>query len=264
MRKIWNNWTVALALVSIGFAFPGTASAQKTFKGDDYAITFSAGWDTVSTSFILRKHLGLSGIATLGAEPGSTLPNIDSISTAMSDTLGGTITKDSSGVKTIGKYQVHWQKFKYDSLPKLSAQIMAQVPMAAPLKNGSFRVYYLNADGVSFTIAAMSVVRVGSSIPPYEDVETALETLKLGALAGINNVARTGGRDLWVRDGRLGGSWLKANRVFAVECFDSRGALIGVATHATEGTWKLPVSSQEMFVRLRTAVGTGLHLIVRP
>lgn len=264
MGKMWNYWTAALALVSIGLAFPGSASAQKTFKGDDYAITFPGGWDTVSTSFILRKHLGLGGMATLGSQAGSVLPNIDSITASLSDSLGGTLTKDSSGVKSIGKYQVHWQEFKYDSLPKLSARIKAIFPLASTLKNGSFRVYYLNADGIGFTIAGMSLTKVGSDTPPYPDIEKALETLKLGAIAGINTVTRTGGRDLWVRDGKLGGSWLKANKVFAVECFDSRGSFIGAATHASEGTWKLPVSRQEMFVRLRTAVGTDLHFIVRP
>lgn len=264
MRKLGNICTVAIALVAISFAFPDSGSAQSTrvFKGDDYAITFSSNWDTVMNNAVLGKLGGLGGLATLGAEKSATLPNIDSISAALTDSLGGEVKKDSSGKKTIGAYEVFWQKYTYDSLPALSAMLAEMSPFAPPLKNGSFRVYYLHSNGMAFTIACMSIF--SGAIAPYAEIEAAIATLKLGASAGIHTVMRTGGRDIWVRDGKLGGSWLKDNRVFAVECFDSRGALIGAATHAAEGTWKLPVSRQEMFVRLRTAVGTGLHFIVRP
>jgi hypothetical protein len=260
-------WSAAMALVTIGFALPESASAQsttRTFKGDEYAITFSSAWDTVMNNSILGKYLGAGGMATLGAEKSAALPNIDSISAALTDSMGGEVKKDSSGKKTIGTYEVFWQKYTYDSLPTLSAMLAEMSPLATPLKNGSFRVYYLHSNGVAFTIACMSILAGGKGIAPYADIEAAIATLKLGSLAGIHSVMRTGGRDLWVRDGKLGGSWLKTNRVFAVECFDSRGALIGAATHAAEGTWMLPASRQEMFVRLRTAVGTGLHFIVRP
>ena len=65
-------------------------------------------------------------------------------------------------------------------------------------------------------------------------------------------------------DGKLGGGWLKANRVFAVECYDPRGAFLGNATHAAEGAWRLPKSGVEMLVRLKTATGAGMHFMVRP
>ncbi|MEO6098302.1 MAG: hypothetical protein ABIW76_22570, partial [Fibrobacteria bacterium] len=177
-----------------------------------------------------------------------TLPNLDSLATFYSDSLGGHITKDSSGIKTLGNYSVHWQQFKYDSLPKLSAQISASTGLEVHLTNGNFRVYYLQSESYVFTLALLAVLPGG--IPPYADVEAAITTLKLGAQTGIISLARGAGRDLWIRGGKLGGAWLKANRVFAVECFDTRGALIGSATHAAEGSWNLPASRQDMFVVL--------------
>jgi hypothetical protein len=252
-----------LGLIALGFA-PRQASAQslRTFHGENYAISFTTAWDTVKNNAVIAKYLGLGGMATMTASAGSSLPNLDSLTKTYADTLGGAIKKDSAGMKAIGKYEVHWQKFTYDSLPKLSASIQAATGMNANLKNGSFRVYYLNADGFSFSIACMAIITGG--IAPYGDIETALATLKLGTQIGIIPLARGLPRDLWVKDGTLGGGWLKANQVFAVECYDSRGALLGNATHAAEGAWKLPAAKQEMLVRLRTAQGTGLHFLVRP
>jgi hypothetical protein len=252
----------ALALMAFAWA-PREAAAQKVFKGDYYNITFSAGWDTVGNSAILRKNLGFSGMATLGATPGSGLPNVDSLSNDYSESLGGKITKDSSGVKTLGKYEVHWQKFTYDSLPGLSKIIGAAMgDTLFQLSKGSFRVYYLAADGYRFTIAGMRIYDLGNF--PYPDIETAIKTLKLAANSGIVPLARGNVGGLWVQDGKLGGPWLKANRVFAVECYDVRGSLIGHATHAAEGTWALPKTGSEMLVRLRTAQGAGMHFLVRP
>jgi len=265
MGKHVTNWATALLVAALGIVFPQSASAQKTFKGEDWAITFRSGWDTVSGQNLIGFHGGLDGLVTLDATAGSALPNLDSMAAFYSDSLGGHITKDSSGTKTLGAYTVHWQKFNYDSLPKLSAQIAQslQVPVAlVKLMNGSFRVYYLQSDSFVFTAAALSVFPNGAS--PYPDVESAIPTLKLGVQAGIISLARGVGRDLWIRGGKLGGAWLKANRVFAVECFDARGAHIGSATHAAEGSWNLPASRQDMFVVLRMADGTTEHFNVRP
>lgn len=249
---------LALALVWL----PQSAKAQRVFTGDHYSITFaSSSWDTAGSHAVLAKNLGTAGLATLGANPGSTLPDIDSLTRAYSDSLGGDIKKDSSGQKTIGKYSVHWQKYTYDTLPKLSATISAQLGFPITLRKGEFRVYYLNADGVSFAIACMSIT---GGKPPYADVETALATLKLSLGTGIIPLSRGSAGDLWVKDGKLGGGWLKANRVFAVECYDTRGAFLGLATHAAEGTWQLPIMQAEMLVRLKTVGGIGMHFLVRP
>lgn len=250
-----------LALLAAGL-LPGASQAQtRTFTGDHYSISFTTSWDTVQSKAILGKDGGLSGMATLGATMGSSLPNIDSLSAAYSDSLGGDIKKDSSGRKAIGKYDVHWQKYTYDSLPKLSAAVSKQMGLPITLRKGEFRVYYLNADGVSFEIACMSIL---GGKPPYGDVETALATLKLSAGTGIIPLSRGFARDVWVKDGKLGGAWLKANRVYAVECYDTRGAFLGTATHAAEGAWELPKVQAEMLVRLKTAQGPGMHFLVRP
>ena len=252
-----------LVLAALATFLPGESSAQagKTFTGASYAITFNSRWDTTKVKGVIGHTGGLGGIAALGATPGNSLPNVDSIMATFKDSLGGDLKKDSSGQMTIAGYEVHWQKFTYDTLPKLSAAITAAMGFPVTLKNGSFRVYYLNANGVGFSIAGMAVIPRGT--PPYADVEAALATLKLGPQSGIVPLGGARLRDLWVRDGKLGGAWLRANRVFAVECYDSRGAMLGYATHAAEGAWKLPVGRGEMLVRLRTAQGTGLHFMVR-
>jgi hypothetical protein len=262
MGKHASSWVTALMVAALGIVFPKTAQADKTFKGENFAITFTTGWDTIQSASVIGKYQGLAGMVTQGATEGTALPNLDSLAAFYSDSLGGHITKDSSGTKTLGKYSVHWQQFKYDSLPKLSAQISASTGLTVNLKNGSFRVYFLQAEGHVFTLALLAILP--NAIPPYADVETAIPTLKLGAQAGIISLARGVGRDLWIRGGKLGGAWLRTNRVFAVECFDTRGALIGSATHAPEGSWNLPSSRQEMFVVLRMADGTTEHFNVRP
>lgn len=254
--------SIVAALAFCSAVLPHTASAQgKTFTGDHYSITFGSAWDTIQTHSILGKSGGLNGMATLGASLGSSLPNLDSLTAAYSDSLGGKITKDSSGRMTIGKYDVHWQKFTYDSLPKISAAISKIMPLPVTLKKGEFRVYYLNADGVSFSIACMSIISGVKA--PYADVEAALATLKLTTQVGIIPLAPGLARDLWVKDGKLGGGWLKANHVFAVECYDTRGSFLGQAAHAAEGAWQLPKFQGEMLVRLKTAAGNGLHILVR-
>ncbi|MDB5105158.1 MAG: hypothetical protein JWP91_2847 [Fibrobacteres bacterium] len=262
MGKRALHWVALAAIVTMGMVFPKAAAAQKLIKGDNFSLTFPSGWDTVKSSNVVGKYGGLSGMATLGATPGTEMPDLDSLAQFYSDSLGGHITADSSGAKLIGGRTVQWQQFKYDSLPKLSTQISAQTGLQVNLKDGNFRVYYLKADGFVFTLALMSILPGG--IMPYADVEKAISTLKLGGQAGIFTVARAGGRDLWVRNGKLGGSWLKSHKVFAVDCYDSRGALIGSATHAPEGAWSLPASRLEMFISLRTADGAGLNFSVHP
>jgi hypothetical protein len=256
------KWAAALALAVVGILSPNQARADKLITGEDYSLTFPTGWDSIQSANVVGKYGGFSGMATLGATEGTALPNLDSMAAFFADSLGGNITKDSSGTKMLGAYSVNWQQFKYDSLPKLSAQVSAATGLQVNLKNGSFRVYYLVSEGFVFNLAIMAILPGG--IPPYADVESAIATLKLGAKVGIISLARGPGRDLWIRGGRLGGEWLKTNRVFAVDCFDSRGSLIGSAAHGAEGSWILPASRQEMFVLLRTAYGKSEHFTIHP
>jgi hypothetical protein len=252
-----------LVLLALGLMMTGRASAQgKMFWGDGYSITFqSTSWDTVKSRNIIAST-SFFAIATMGASPATGLPNLDSMTDAYADTLGGKITKDSSGVKTLGKYEVHWQKYNYDSLPKLSAIISASAPFIPPLKKGSFRIYYLYSGGFEFTLACMSILPNG--IAPYAEIEAAIATLKLGSEAGILGAARAAGRELWIRDGKLGGAWLRAHKPVSVEGFDARGALVGSASAASEGTWALPASKETLVLRVRTADGLSAHLPVRP
>jgi hypothetical protein len=256
------KWAAAMAIAALSLVFPQSARAQKLIKGENFSLSFQTGWDTIKTANIVGKYGGISGMATLGAAAGTAQPNMDSLAAFYSDSLGGHITKDSSGTKTLGGYTVHWQQFKYDSLPKLAALISAQTGFQVSLKNGSFRAYTVVSDGYVFTLAVMAILPGGQ--PPYADVEAAIATLKLGTKVGIISLARGPGRDLWIRNGKLGGEWLRTNRVFAVECFDTRGALIAPAVHGAEGTWLLPASRQDMFVVLRTAVGSAEHFTVHP
>jgi len=258
----WTKGAAVIAVTTLSLVFPKSAEAQKLFKGDNFTITFQSAWDTLGSPGIIAKHIGLEGVATVNAAPGTTLPDIDSLLAFYSDSLGGHITKDSSGTKTIGGYNVHWQKFDYDSLPKLRKLIMDKTKFPVDLKNGSFRVYYLQSNNLVFTLAVLPLFPFADS--PYGDVEIAIATLKLGVQAGIISLSQGPGRDLWIRNSKLGGTWLRTNRVFAVDCFDTRGVLIGAATHAAEGSWNLPASHREMFVVLRTADGSTEHFTVRP
>lgn len=230
--------------------------SAKTFTGDHYAITFGSAWDTVGSDGILGKNLGLSGLATLGADPGSSLPDVDSLTAAYSESLSADIKKDSSGRKNLGSYDVHWQKYTYDSLPALDEAI-AQMGFPIATGKGEFRVYYLNAAGINFAIACLSAT---GGKPPYADVETALATLTLSGGTGISPRFRTFARDVWVDEGRLGGDWLRENRVSEVECYGLGGAFLGRASRTAEGGWRLPEIRGGMLLRLRTA-GGSVHFL---
>lgn len=260
---MFKSMLAALSLCVMGFLPQGISAQTKTFSGDHYSIGFSSSWDTVQTHMILGKSLGLQGMAALGVSLGTSLPDIDSLTAAYAESLGGTIKKDSAGKVTLGKYDVHWQKFTYDSLPGLSKAVTQAAGFPVNLKKGEFRVYYLNSDGVSFSIACMSIMSGVKA--PYGEVETAIgTTLKLYAGVGIIPLTRGFAREIWVKDGKVGGAWLKANRVYAVECYDTRGAFLGQATHAAEGAWQLPKIQGEILVRLKTVDGNGMHFLLRP
>jgi hypothetical protein len=260
---MFKSTLAALSLCVLGF-LPQAASAQtKTFTGDHYSIGFASTWDTVQTHSVLGKYSGLQGMVTLGASLGSSLPDIDSMTAAYADTLGGAIKKDSSGRAPLGKFDVRWQKYTYDSLPGLSQALTEATGIPISLKKGEFRVYYLNSDGVTFTLACMSIIAGVKA--PYADVEAAIaNTLKLSAGTGIIPLSHRFAREIWAKDGKIGGAWLKANRVYAVECYDTRGAFLGQATHAAEGAWQLPKIQGEILVRLKTVDGNGMHFLVRP
>ncbi len=258
----------ASACLSGALLLPCVAKAQgRTFHGANYDITFqptakTSAWDTVKTGNIIAKLGGLYGMATMGAAAGTSLPNLDSLTASFSDSLGGTLKKDSTKTIMLGQYEVHWQKYTYDTLPKLSKLVSDAAGFTVMLKNGSFRVYYLVSGGYQFTLACMSILSGG--IAPYPDVEEAIKTLRLGLQAGIRDRARTVTRDLWIRDGRLGGAWLEANKPTAIEAFDTRGFRMGTGVLDSKGTWSLPVSRQEMFLRVRAADGSSLQFVVHP
>lgn len=243
---------------------PASAQGVRTFKGEFHSINFATSWDTVKTNAIIAKYQGLGGMATLGASESNALPDIDSLLKAYKDSLGGDIRRDpdSAGIKVIGKYQIHWQNFNYDSLPRLSQSITAATGIQTTLKKGRFRVYYLNAEGISFSVAVMAIISGGTI--PYADVEAALVTLKLNSKTGIRFVSMARAGDVWFRSGVLGGAYLRTMRVHAVECFDSRGRLIGMAVHGPEGTWIVPFPGKgEYFLRLRVSNGNAVYLAVR-
>jgi hypothetical protein len=264
--KIRNN--SLLVRLSLALLLPIAVSAQgRTFHGSQYAITFqpkssNPSWDTIQSPSIIGKTGGLFGMATMGAAPGNALPNLDSLTTVFSDSLGGELKKDSSKTLMIGGYEVHWQKYTYDSLPKLSKIVSAAAKTKVNLKDGSFRVYYLVSGGYQFSLACISVLFGG--LAPYADVEEALATLKLGEAAGIVDRARMVSRDLWVRDGQLGGGWLAAHKPMAIDAYDTRGFRIGSGVPNSKGTWTLPAWRQEMFLRVRAADGSSLQFVVHP
>lgn len=251
-----------IALAVIALAFPRAVRADKTFTGEGYAITFVTGWDTLMNAGVFGKTQGFEGLATLAVAEGAVLPEADSLAEAYADSLGGALTKDSSGILTLGKYEVHWQEFTYDSIPALSEAISAQVGIPITLENGRFRVYYLTADGMVFSIAVMAVLPGGR--PPYDDIEKAITTLKLGASAGIRYSAGYGALDLRIRGGRLEGSWITANKVRSVDGFDARGGHIGSGRPEADGSWILPASQGEMFLRIRAASGEAVGIRIRP
>jgi len=251
-----------LALACFALAFPPAASADKTFVGEGYAITFGTGWDTLMSAGIFGKTRGFEGVATLAAAEGADLPDADSLAEAYGDSLGGTFTQDTSGILTLGGFEVHWREFSYDSLPALSEAISFQVGIPVTLKDGAFRVYYLAAEGMALSIAVMAVLPGGA--PPYGDIEKAIATLKFGASAGIRNSAAAAGFDLRFHAGRLQGSWLAANQVRSVEGFDARGGIMGSARPTADGGWILPASAGVMFLRIRTASGEVVRFRVGP
>jgi hypothetical protein len=258
------KWTFALLVAAVGFSSPNQAQAQHLMTGDNYSLTFlyHSGWHRYYTD-VVSKDDGVNGLAFLKASVGTILPSPDSLAKAYAESMGGTITLDSNGTKTLGGRNVQWQEFKYDNLSLLSKQILDSVHHELEIKNGKFRAYYLQADGYIFTIAMISAFFRGTTFR-YEFIEDAIATLKLGAQTGTFSLDREPGRDLWIRGGRVGGEGLKANRVFAVDCFDSRGVKMGAAAQDAEGTWILPASSRRMIVVLRSANGAGVPFTVHP
>lgn len=258
------KWTFALLAAAVGSSFPNQAQAQQRMNGDNYSLILpkSGDWHSPYTDVAVNDG-GRLGMAFLKASVGTILPGPDSLAKAYSESMGGTITLDSNGTKTLGGRNVHWQEFEYDNLSLVSKQIQDSLQHGVEVKNGKFRAYYLQAEGFIFTMALVSAMQRGIEFR-YVDIENAIATLKLGAQTGILSLARDPGRDLWIRGGRVGGEWLKANGVFALDCFDSRGVKMGAAAHGAEGTWILPASRQRMFVVLRTAYGAGEPVTVPP
>lgn len=273
-----NTYVAGLAIgMTLAAALSGRVEAQaNTFVLDKprYTLTMTADWDTVkvpeaqaSEGFsILAKLAGLGGLAYVMCEPGTLPPNADSLAGDFSSLLGGNITKDSAGSMKLGKYDVKWQSFKYDSLPILSEMIRKQAPFIPPLRNGTFRVYYLVSDGYVFTMAGIKLLANG--VPPYADIEAAIATLKLkpndGNSGSVRFAAVDLGGGLWVRAGLLGGAWLAQHPAVAVDCFTLRGAYAGSARPDGEGAWMLPASREALVVVVRARDGQSRSVLAHP
>jgi hypothetical protein len=229
----------------------------------NYTITFNTSWDTVQTASILGKSRGLFGMALLSCNAGALPPNLDSLAQFYADSLGGHITKGADSTLTLGKYQVKWQDFKYDSLPKLTAALQKQVPGASALKDGSFRVYYLVSEGFVFTTTGLPIVK-GFPVP-YPDIEAAIKTLVITGQAAIREIAGAwNGPEMWIHDGRLGGAWFSAHRPVSIDCFSLRGSWVGSAKPSgTPGIWTLPGVDRNAFLRIVLPDGSRFHLPTR-
>ncbi len=261
MRTARNGTLFGLALAAWGFFVPDSHALLVT--APNYAITFSVGWDTLTSSAVVAKYKGFGGVATLTCAPGNTAPNLDSLATFYADSLGGHITKGKDSVLTLANYSVHWQEFHYDSLPKLSAQITLEAGFPVSLQNGVFRVYYLTSGGFVFTLSELTLFASGTL--PSVEMESAITTLKLGAQAGIREIAGTwGGSEMWIHDGRVGGSWFAAHRPVGIDCFNLRGSWIGSAQPSgAPGIWTLPAVDRNAFLRIVLPDGSRFHLPIR-
>jgi hypothetical protein len=269
-----KSYAAGILALGLMAARPALAQNNPDYVHDRarYTLTMAFGWDSVAIPAgqaigadfsVIAKVQGINGLAYISCVPGSDLPNVDSLAANYASVLGGAITKDSAGTKTLGKYAVHWQDFKYDSLPILSEMIRARAPFIPPLKNGSFRVYYLVSDGYVFTIAGIRVV--ASSPYPYPDIETGISTLKFKPLSGhVRGAVRNLGGGLWTRDGLLGGDWLRKHPALSVECFGTDGRFLGSAIPDGDAAWILPASREGMVVVIRARDGRSQSLLARP
>lgn len=252
-----------IALLSVGGFFLSNSRALD-LSNSNYSITFAqTGWDTVQNASIVAKNLGTAGIGIITCTKGTIEPNLDSLAVFYADSLGGRITKGKDSSLTLGKYQVKWQEFKYDSLPKLSSALSIQAGFPIQLKDGSFRVYYLISDGFIFTLTGLPISKIFP--PPYADIQAAIKTLKLLAQAGIREIVGAwGGPEMWIHGGRLGGAWFAAHRPLSIDCFNIRGSWIGAAKPTgTAGIWTLPAIDRNAFLRIVASDGSFFHLPIR-
>lgn len=252
---------------------PREALAQaKVIDKPRYTLTMTSGWDTVSvpegqgTGFdmaVLAKMQGLGGLAYVSCEPGAIPPDLDVMADNFSGVLGGNITRGKDSSLTLGKYSVKWQEFKYDSLPILADLVEQRAGFRPDLKNGSFRVYYLNADGYVFTMAGLKILPLG--VPPNADIEAAIAGLKLKPNSGaVREVVRDLGAGLWTRNGVLGGKWLKEHPAASVDCFTPDGAFAGSARPDGDGAFLLPASRSALVIVVRARDGKSLSLLASP
>jgi hypothetical protein len=267
----------ALAALAFAAVLPRAAAAQGSkplvLDKPRYTLTMPAGgWDTVAvpesqgTGFeftVLSKVAGLGGLAYVDCQPGSLPPDLDQMAGNFSDVLGGNITKGKDSSLAIGKYAVKWQEFKYDSLPLLADLVEQRAGFRPDLRNGSFRVYYLNSDGYVFSMAGLKVFPMG--VPPYADIEAGIASLKLKPNAGaVREMPKDLGGGLWTRGGVLGGAWLKDHPAAAVDCFAPNGAFVGSARPDGDGAWILPPSRSALVIVVRGRDGKSLSVIAQP
>jgi hypothetical protein len=258
--KIVFGFAIMVLALCVSGARAQAPDTGYTLRNPMYDIHFPAKWSLVFQPSFMGKNKGFEGLAYVACAPGTALPNADSQAVFYASILGGHIQKSTAVDTVIGKYKVHRQNFTYDSLPRLDSLIKEKsAPLTFPKhKNGSFRVYSVVSDGFVFAVAGLATIP--AAIPPYADIEKAIVTLVLHPGAGVRPYAAAAGAGLWLRDGILGGGWLKAHPPASVECFDARGALAGEGRPAGGETWLLPVSRGSFFVRIRSYDGISLIL----
>lgn len=268
-KTLVSGWVLTLALS----AAPGRVEAQNfVLDKPRYKLTMNADWDTLSLPAaqgggdgfaLLGKDDGLSGVSYVSCEPGTSDPNLDSLGARYANLLGGNITKDAAGAKTLGKYSVKWQDFKYDSLPAVEAMVAEALGTPIRLRNGSFRVYYLVSDGYVFSMAGLRLLPIGAV--PYPDIEAAITLLVLKPQSGaVRPVARRLAGGLWSQDGVLSGEWLLEHPAMAVDCFSLSGAFVGSARPDGAAAWILPSRKEALVVVVRARDGKSLSVLTQP
>src|SRR6185436_8217290 len=90
-----TGWLAAALLVGAIGARAQTDTGF-TLSSPMYDVTFGRTWSKVFDPSFLGKNGGLEGLAYVGCEPGSALPDADSQAVFYSEILGGHITKGAA------------------------------------------------------------------------------------------------------------------------------------------------------------------------
>lgn len=270
--QVTNTWTVWAVAALFG---PGAVSAQLqplVMTDSLYTITYdnpklNAAWSTFP-SIPGAVYSPFAGFMKLDCQAGTSNPDMETLAKTYSAAFGGNITVAGSGKATLGKYEFNWQDFNYDSLPILRAEIKVRARVDINLKNGKIRAYYVLSAGKVFAMAVLpaTILPFGSAPNPMPDAESALMTLNIFPSAGIRGgFAASRGPGIWTQDGMLGGEWPRGMPPLAIECYNGRGAFVGMAKPSgSPGVWELPAGHGGLALKLRMPDGSLLHHFAHP